>query len=326
MNMKRKRLVPMVFALLAALAFSILSPAQVRESLAPGGPGRDAQWPSAGKEAVGTSNTRESKVWFTLRGGVMDEVYYPTVDVANTQTLSFIVTGCGEGSPSGARVAAHRLELTDPQSLSFRQTSETDTYTLRKTYTTDPERPVVLIDVEFDGRCRALQRLYVYHDPSLGNSGMHDTAWTEDGALLASDGDKASALVASGGFDEASNGFAGTSDGLAELGRQGILGKRYTRAADGNVVQIGEVGNRTTLALGFGKDAAEALRNARASLAKGFNKARAEYKQGWHDYLKTLRRVEPRYQAQYDMAAMVLKAHEDKTYRGAMIASLSVPW
>src|SRR5437764_8429086 len=26
------------------------------------------------------------------------------------------------------------------------------------------------------------------------------------------------------------------------------------------------------------------------------------------------------------MAAMVLKAHEDKTYRGAMIASLSIPW
>ncbi len=92
-------------------------------------------------------------------------------------------------------------------------------------------------------------------------------------------------------------------------------------------MQVAEVvGKRTTLALGFGKDAAEALRNARASLAKGFAKARGEYEQGWHDYLKTLRRVEPKYQAQYDMAAMVLKAHEDKTYSGAMIASLSVPW
>lgn len=296
------------------------------DNLAPGRPGRDAQWPSAGKEAVGTSNTEESKVWFTLRGGVMDEVYYPTVDVANTQTLRFIVTGCGEGPRASDDESPRGLEITDPQSLSFRQTSETNTYTLRKSYTTDPERPVVLIDVEFQGRCRAMQRLYVYYDPSLGNSGMHDTAWTEEGALLASDGDKASALVSSDGFDETSNGFAGTSDGLEELGMQGLLGKRYARAADGNVVQVGEVGKRTTLALGFGKDAAEALRNARASLAKGFAKARAEYEQGWHDYVKTLRRVEPKYQAQYDMAAMVLKAHEDKTYRGAMIASLSVPW
>ena len=300
--------------------------AQVPDGLAPGAPGRDAQWPSAGKEAVGTSNTEASKVWFTLRGGVLDEVYYPTVDVANTQTLRFIVNGCDEGSSEGEAVATHRLEITDPRSLSFRQTSAATTYTLRKTYTTDPERPVVLIDVELDSRCRALQKLYVYYDPSLGNSGMHDTAWTQDGALLASDGDKASALVASDGFGETSNGYAGTSDGLEALDRQGLLAKRYTRAADGNVVQVGEVGRRTTLALSFGKDAAEALRNARASLAKGFAKARAEYEQGWHDYLKTLRRVEPKYQAQYDMAAMVLKAHEDKTYRGAMIASLSVPW
>lgn len=319
-----------LYVVLLSLTLSVCPAApraQTQDGLAPGRPGRDAQWPSAGKEAVGTSNTRESKVWFTLRGGVMDEVYYPTVDVANTQTLRFHVAGCGEGTPSGEELARHRLEVTDPQSLSFRQTSETNTYTLRKTYTTDPERPVVLIDVEFESRCRALQSLYVYYDPSINNSGMHDTAWTEGGALLASDGDKASALVSSNGFDETSNGFAGTSDGLEELDRQGILPKRYARAADGNVVQVGRIGGgRTTLALGFGKDAAEALRNARASLAKGFAKARAEYEQGWHDYLKTLRRVEPKYQAQYDMAAMVLKAHEDKTYSGAMIASLSVPW
>src|SRR4051812_6551393 len=147
------------------------------ESLAPGAPGRDAQWPSAGKEAVGTSNTEGSKVWFTLRGGVLDEVYYPTVDVANTQTFRFVVTGCGEGL--GEESAPHRLEITDPRSLSFRQTSETNAYTLKKSYTTDPERPVVLIDVEFESRCRALQKLYVDYDPSLGNSGMHDTAWTE---------------------------------------------------------------------------------------------------------------------------------------------------
>ncbi|HEY1402671.1 MAG TPA: hypothetical protein VGB05_00950, partial [Pyrinomonadaceae bacterium] len=45
---------------------------------APGAPGKDARWESAGKQGVGTSNTLESKVWFTLRGGVLTEVYYPT--------------------------------------------------------------------------------------------------------------------------------------------------------------------------------------------------------------------------------------------------------
>jgi glucan 1,4-alpha-glucosidase len=320
-------------ALLSLVLCAMPAPQRAQQAgadnnLAPGAPGKDAQWTSAGKEAVGTSNTVESKVWFTLRGGVMDEVYYPTVDVANTRTLQFAVAGCGEGVPEETG-APHRIEVTDPQSLSFRQTTRANTYTLVKSYTTDPERPVVLIDVEFRGRCRALQRLYVYYDPSLGNSGMHDSAWTEDGALLASDADKASALVSSAGFGATTNGYAGTSDGLAELTR-GYLSTRYTRAADGNVVQLAEVKGagrgHVTLALGFGGEPAEALRNARASLAKGFTKAHAEYEKGWHDYVRTLRRVEPKYQAQYDMAAMVLKAHEDKTYRGAMIASLSIPW
>ncbi|HWW77445.1 MAG TPA: glycoside hydrolase family 15 protein, partial [Pyrinomonadaceae bacterium] len=326
--MSRRFLLPAVLLSLALCGGASAPRAQVSNNLAPGAPGKDAQWTSAGKEAVGTSNTTESKVWFTLRGGVLDEVYYPTVDVANTRTLQFAVTGCGGALSEEA--AAHRIEVTDPQSLTFRQTSETDKYTLTKTYTTDPERPVVLIDVEFRGRCRSLQRLWVYYDPSLGNSGMHDSAWTEDGALLASDADKASALVSSTGFDETTNGYFGTSDGLEELRVRGGLDKSYARASDGNVVQLGEVGmgggGRFTLALGFGKEPAEALKNARASLAKGFAKARAEYEKGWHDYVKTLRRVEPKYQAQYDMAAMVLKAHEDKTYRGAMIASLSIPW
>ncbi|HEV2765802.1 MAG TPA: glycoside hydrolase family 15 protein, partial [Pyrinomonadaceae bacterium] len=81
-----------------------------------------------------------------------------------------------------------------------------------------------------------------------------------------------------------------------------------------------------TLALGFGGGGHGALWNARASLFKGFENARRQYDASWHRYVKTLRRVAPKYQRQFDVAAVVLKAHEDKTYEGAMIASLSVPW
>src|SRR5947209_17883758 len=135
-------LIPLTLALLAIHAARAQN-AATDNNLAPGAPGHDAQWTSAGKDAVGTSNTTDSKVWFTLRGGVMTEVYYPTVDVANTRTLEFAVAGCG-GLSLESEAAAHRVEVLDPQSLSFRQVSETDAYTIAKTYTTDPERPVVL--------------------------------------------------------------------------------------------------------------------------------------------------------------------------------------
>ncbi|HYO99797.1 MAG TPA: glycoside hydrolase family 15 protein, partial [Pyrinomonadaceae bacterium] len=302
-------------------------------NLAPGAPGKEAHWPSAGKNGVGTSNTLESKVWFTLRGGVMTEVYYPTVDVANSQELQFIVVRAGGGGvETESEDATHRIEVLDSQALTFRQTNtaKSGAWTLTKTYTTDPERHTVLIDVQFKSRTPAAHALYVYYDPSLNNSGLHDSAWTQGDALVASDAGKTSALLSSTNFSAMTNGYLGTSDGLTQLRRdaRGRLTDEYMRAADGNVVQVARVhaGQPFTLALGFGEGTEEALGNARKSLAKGFARARTEYERGWHEYLESLRRVEAKYQAQFNMAAMILRAHEDKTYRGANIASLSVPW
>jgi hypothetical protein len=48
--------------------------ASAQSGPAPGAPGKDAQWASAGKQGIGTSNTLESKVWFTLQGGTLTEV------------------------------------------------------------------------------------------------------------------------------------------------------------------------------------------------------------------------------------------------------------
>jgi glucoamylase len=328
---------------------------QSTSGLAPGAPGLDAHWPSAAKNGFGTSNTLLSKVWFTLNNGVLTEVYYPTLDVPNVQALQLIIVGSRVETESEDTI--HRLELLDSRALTFRQINiaKSGQYTITKTYVTDPQRNTVLIHIEIASR--AATNVYVYYDPSLNNSGMHDSAWTEGDALLALDSDKASALISSSGFAypdewisdplkpsdrdaglEISNGYLGSSDGLTELkrnwNRSGFTS--YQRAENGNVVQVaalkgfqGSTGNpvrRCTLALAFGKTPSEAVLNARASLAHGFVRTRREYEAGWHEYVKTLRRVEARYQRQFNVAAMVLRGLEDKTYRGAMIASPSNPW
>ncbi|HLL14368.1 MAG TPA: glucan 1,4-alpha-glucosidase [Pyrinomonadaceae bacterium] len=322
-----------MWCVLFILASACAAQAQTGNNLAPGAPGAEAHWPSAGKNGVGTSNTLESKVWFTLRGGVMTEVYYPTVDVANSQELQFVVV-----SQAGGRVetegadATHRVEIIDPRALSFRQTNtaKSGAWTITKTYTTDPERHTILIDVRFESRTPGAHALYLYYDPSLNNSGLHDSAWTRGQAMLASDAGRTSALILNTNLTEMTNGYLGTSDGLTQLRRAGRIAEQHMRAADGNVVQVARVMARAgapfTVALGFGAGEEDALANARASLVKGFARVRADYERGWHEYLASLRRVEAKYQPQFDMAAMILRAHEDKTYRGANIASLSVPW
>jgi cyclomaltodextrinase / maltogenic alpha-amylase / neopullulanase len=80
-----------------------------------------------------------------------------------------------------------------------------------------------------------------------------------------------------------------------------------------------------TFALGFGYTSTQARATARASLARGFEAIKREYEAGWERYVATLPRIE-KHQQQLNMAAMVLKGLEDKTYRGAVIASPSTPW
>jgi glucoamylase len=300
------------------------------QAVAPGAPGSDAHWPDAAKVSFGTSNTRESKVWFTLSNGIMTEVYYPTLDTPNTNALQFVVVSADRQRVEiESEDMVHRLELPDTRALIFRQvnTARNGAYIITKTYTTDPRRNTILIDVRFHSRQRQRFDLYLYYDPSLNNSGMHDTAWTQGGALLAKDQEITSALVSSTGFAATTNGYLGASDGLKQL-RGGAAFKSYQRAPDGNVVQMARVKTETplTLALSFGKDAPEATANARASLSRTFERARLEYDAGWHQYVASLRPIGPKYRVQYNVAAMLLKALEDKTYSGAGIASPSIPW
>jgi glucoamylase len=86
---------------------------------------------------------------------------------------------------------------------------------------------------------------------------------------------------------------------------------------------------RGTLALGLARSEDAAREAASASLAQGFGAVAASYAKGWHGYLDSL---PPRpaaaaaHAALYDTSLMVLAASEDKTYRGASVASPSMPW
>jgi glucoamylase len=308
---------------------------QAAKSNAPGAPGNDAHWPSAAKNGFGTANTLSSKVWFTLHGGVMTEAFYPRLDVPNTQTLQLVVVG-ESGTETESEDMEHRLEILDSRSLAFRQvnTARNGAYTITKTYVTDPLRPTILIYISFATRGNTPYSLYVYYDPSLNNSGRHDTAWTKGQALVAADAGVASAMISSAGFAEMTSGYLGTSDGLLQLRKELRITTACDRAENGNVVQVARIPKATafTLALGFGGNTNEALRNARMSLSKGFAKTRRDYEASWHEYHRSLAlptalpHLDAKYESQLRMAAMVLSALEDKTYRGAMIASPSVPW
>ena len=312
--------------------------AQTDQRSAHGRPGGDAHWVTARKDGFGTANSLASKVWFTLADGILTEVYYPTLDVPNVEALQLLVVTPEGRIETEKDDTVHSVELRDEgRSLSYRQTNSAKTrrYTIVKDYVTDPSRNVLLIDISF----RAWQgdsseyKLYVYYDPSLKNSGMHDSGWSNSSALIANEQDVASALISKPAFVEVRTGYLGQSDLITQPGEG--WREPYARAGDGNIIQVGRRGSadlvfgnwiRFTLALGFGKTPNEALSDASISLNKRFNTIRLQYESGWHSYVRRLPAVEQRYQKQLNVAAMVLTALEDKTHRGAMIASASIPW
>ena len=91
-------------------------------STAPGAPGDKPVWTNGNKVGVGTSASLNSKVWFTLgMNGTLNEVYYPTIDNANTRTLELIITDGRSFAELESEDTDHTVEVPDPSALMFTQ-------------------------------------------------------------------------------------------------------------------------------------------------------------------------------------------------------------
>jgi glucoamylase len=325
--------------------------------VAPGGPGGKADWLPANKSGFGTSHSTSSKVWFTLEGGRLSEVYYPRLDTPSVRNLDFMITDgqsfaarAQDASSSTTRLVGpdqgRRDNKGKPNSLTY-QIINTDTakrWRLTTSFVTDPSRPTLLIDVEFTSLDGRPYQVYAVYQPQLDNPAveapLNESGLTEASALLSSDAQRqvASALVASPAFTETSNGYLGTSDGGADLSQHFHLTTHYSSSPQGTVVQTGRLpltglagGRHVTLALGFASAESAALDTAKASLEVSFDRVSNQYAGGWDRYLRSLRNppvsLETKDQRKlYAVSAMVLAASEDKTYRGAFVASPTMPW
>jgi glucoamylase len=301
-------------------------------------PDPETIWTPANKDGFGTAMSLDSKVWYTLQGGRLSEVYYPDLGTPSVRTLEFVVTDGSSFASVVSQSSTREVRLVDQDSLIYEQTNTDDDGRWRLTarYVTDPARSSVLVDVRFESLSGSPYALYAVYDPSLANDGADDAGWSEEEALVAADPLVGSALAADPAFVETDSGVAGTSDGWTEIS----AGYRLTgleARAEGDVVQTGRTAvdgvehDRVTLTLGFGADAAEALSTATRSLDCGFESVAHDYVASWHDYVASLASAPASLdgdlaRATYRVSTMVLAASEDKTYRGAYIASPTMPW
>jgi glucoamylase len=337
-------------------------------SVAPGGPGASSYFDLARKDCVGTAAGTRSKVWYTVAGGVLSDVYEPTIDNTNVSTLQYVVTDGATFTDLQTRDMTYTVAA-DPSGMACTVTS-TDAkhgFRLVTTYITDPASDTVLMHTTLEsvpGSSTNLAGLHLYarldaHVNGNGgggtqnagaNSGVVDTSNHEQIPVVFSTNTVTNAvnrtyavptymaLAPSSPSPAASVGYAGTaSDGLTQLDATHTL-TPYSSAPDGHVVATEELalgrGNQVTLALGFGRTQAQATSTADSSLSHPFGQVALEYLAGWAAYDVGLRPPPAhvtglsgdQVRDHYYLSANVLKASEDKTYPGAIVASLASPW
>jgi len=309
---------------------------------APGWPGSPARWTSSAKSGVGTAVSAASRVWFTLSHGILNEIYYPRVDAACTRDLGLIVTDGSSYFSEEKRHARSDVSLIAPGAPAFhlRNSAADGRYRIEKEVLTDPSADVLLQRVRFaalEGAPGDL-RLYALLAPHLNNRGAGNTAWVGDykgiPMLLAERDGYALALASSAPWRTRSVGYVGASDGWRELAAHGRLVRTFERAENGNVAMTGEIDltacdGAFVLALGFARTAMEAGQRAAASLLRDFDAIASEYVEGWQAWHRARGATpgeDPRARSLVDFSAAVLRVHESKSFRGGVIASLSVPW
>jgi glucoamylase len=292
---------------------------------------------------VGTAYSASSRVWFTSAAGIVTEVYYPTIDRPQVRDLQYLVTDGESFFHDERRHLETVLEHIDRHSLGLRIKNEDreGRYQIVKEIVTDPHRSCLLVRTVVRARSelRGRLRLFALLAPHLGGAGVRNTAnVAEVGGrtlLTAHSEDRASWLAMDGTepFLRLSCGYVGASDGWTDLSQNREMDWEFDSARDGNVALTGEIafedGRPFTLGVAFGESLHSAVTTLAQSLGFPFERHRERFAAQWS---RACQRIEPFAEASGDGGALyhashsVLLAHEDKSFSGALVASLSIPW
>ena len=283
----------------------------------------------------------QSRVWFTVSHGILNEIYFPRVDQACTRDFGLIVTDGHEFFSEEKRHCSFANVPIEPGVPVYELTNThlEGRYRIEKEVLTDPWRNVVLQKIRFVPLQGSLRdyRVYSLLASHLGNFGYGNTGWLGDykgrPMLFARRESLTLAMGCSAPMSKRSVGFAGVSDGWQDLSQHFQMEWEYQRAENGNIALTAEIdlaacNGEFILALGFGGIWAQAGQQVVSSLLTKYETTRDDYVRHWEDWQRTLKNLDekPREKDLYRVSAAVVRSHESKDFLGGIIASLSIPW
>jgi glucoamylase len=223
-----------------------------------------------------------------------------------------------------------------------------------------PSSPCFLIHTRLEAPdiLRQQLKLYALLSPHLDGSGTHNSGWaanTPYGKILVARSERAPgtwlAMAATVPFVQCSRGVVGVTDGWQDLNGSFVPGNlpflmdwSFDSALDSNIALTGQIdltkGDEFVLGLAFGETLNSAVKRVRLTLSLPFQRDPVdpperynhleEFLGGWERAQDGLilpgNGVTGDNDRLFRMSRSILMAHEDKTYGGALIAALSIPW
>ena len=306
-----------------------------------GQPGLDPRWTHGNKDGVGTAYSGGSRIWFTIFRGVITETYFPTVDRPQLRDLQYLITDGKTFFHEEKRDLESTVNRGSDYALHFTviNSDPARRYSIIKEIITDPHYPCLLLKTRITGADDFLDtlRLYVLCAPHLEVGG-----WNNNGHVMEIGGRRILvaekhgvwlALAATVPFSRMSCGYVAISDGCTDLADNFQMDWEFDEAPDGNVALTGELdlqGRREfTLCLAFGQSLPSAATTLFDSLAVPFEQHKKRFIEQWERagvHRLPLEMFSMDGGNLYRSSYSLLLAHEDKTYPGAFIASMSIPW
>ncbi|HLH08262.1 MAG TPA: glycoside hydrolase family 15 protein [Terriglobales bacterium] len=309
--------------------------------IAPGGPGLEPKWTRGAKDAVGTAYSTSSHIWYTLSGGSVTEVYYPTIDSPQIRDLQYLITDGESFFHDERRDLVMHIEGVNGASLGFRIINSDihARYSIEKTVIGHPHQDCLLVHTKLHGDSIFLRRLQLYAicAPHLDIGGWHNNGevlnFKGRKILIAYKNSTWLALGATVPYLRCSCGYVSVNDGWTDLHDNLILDWEYDAVFDGNIALTGQLDiSRTrefTLGMAFGTSRHDAVTTLIQSLSIPFEHNYENFIAQWQRTSKRFTLVE-KLKANdselFERSVNLILAHEDKTYPGAMIAALSIPW
>jgi glucoamylase len=336
MTSYKAKLLIVLFCLQSVIAAAQSSPA-------PDGPGMEGVWSRPDKQAF--LATMKQNLWATVADGILTEVYYPTIDRAQTKDTQIMIL-------IGQVLLEERRDFRSvvrryPHSLAFHVISTNDPYKIKieKDIILDPRQSAIVLNYSVTfSQPVANGKIYILHNPAADNTAGGDSAFVNAsaGEMLAyqSDrrGDEPPALQRRSiqllSLDrpatEASAGFEGVNDPWTQLHTRRALMAHFTSALNGNVA--GTLGFDFSgakvnfkFALSFAEenqDTTTLLRQRSAAALKSLSsEILGLQQQEWAGYLGTLNSIGQKFEPH----VLVIRGLEDKIYPGAIVAGPSLP-